>query len=311
LKVAIKIETLRCFVTVAELGNISDAAERLGRTPSAISMTLKQFEEDLGAPLFESDRKNRLTALGRFTLGEARREVDRFTRCIDNITGFAQAKIGFVRVGSVPSVAAAVLPHLVQVFVADRPEVVIHVQDMASTTIQRNIEMDKLDLGIGSCPGDGPTIRSREVFSDDFGVVCHPDHPLAGETRIFDWAALEDYRLISNASSDQITAPAFRRLDDAAQLKVRNTASVLGMVRAGVGITVLPRLAVEGYGPDLRFLPIGTPKLQRKVSILSRAQTELPPIVKAFECAIVKGFADLNKGAWQTNSGASRPGQIR
>ena len=83
----IKIEMLRCFVIVAELGNISDAGERLGRTPSAISMTLKQLEENLGSPLFESDRKNRLTALGRFTLTEARREVDNFTRCIETITG--------------------------------------------------------------------------------------------------------------------------------------------------------------------------------------------------------------------------------
>lgn len=292
---AIKIETLRCFVTVAELGNISDAGERLGRTPSAISMTLKQFEEHLGAPLFESDRKNRLTALGRFTLSEARSEVDHFTRCIETITGFAKAKIGFVRVGSVPSVAAAVLPHLVQTFVADHPEVVIQVQDMASTTIQHDIEMDKLDIGIASCPDNGLTIRSREVFTDDFGVVCQPNHPLAKERHILDWTILESYRLISNASSGQITIPAFRHLDDAARLKVRNTASVLGMVRAGVGITVLPRLAVKGHESELQFVPIGNPRAQRRVCVLTRSQTELSPIAKAFECTLIQGFENLNK----------------
>lgn len=297
----IKVDTLRCFVTVAELGNISDAAERLGRSPPAISMTLKQFEEDLGAPLFESDRKNRLTALGRFTLGEARREVDHFTRCIESITGFAKAKIGFVRLGSVPSVAAAVLPQLVQAFVADHPDVVIHVQDSSSRNIQRNVEMDKLDLGIASCPHDGSTFRSREVFTDDFGVVCHLNHPLANERHIPDWAALEDYRLISNGSSGQISSPAFRRLDDAAQLKVRNTASVLGMVRAGVGITVLPRLAVKAYGPDLRFLPIGTPRAQRRLCILSRAQTKLSPIVNAFESALSRSLGELNRGYYPSD----------
>ena len=73
---AIKIEMLRNFVAVAELGNLNDAAERLGRTASAVSMSLKQLEDHLGAPLFETDRKNRLTALGQFTFAEGRREVD-------------------------------------------------------------------------------------------------------------------------------------------------------------------------------------------------------------------------------------------
>src|SRR6056297_1748961 len=59
----IGITALRTFVHVAECGTIRDAAERLFRTPSAVSMTLTQLERDLGAPLFQSDRKNRLTAL--------------------------------------------------------------------------------------------------------------------------------------------------------------------------------------------------------------------------------------------------------
>ena len=55
---------LRCFATVARSGNLADAGDKLGRTPSAVSMMLKQFEEHLGAPLFESERKSKLTALG-------------------------------------------------------------------------------------------------------------------------------------------------------------------------------------------------------------------------------------------------------
>ncbi|MFT5446017.1 MAG: DNA-binding transcriptional LysR family regulator [Gammaproteobacteria bacterium] len=74
LKLAIKIEMLRCFVAVAQSGKLVDAAEKLGRTPSAVSMMLKQFEQHLGAPLFESERKNRLTALGAFALTEASRD---------------------------------------------------------------------------------------------------------------------------------------------------------------------------------------------------------------------------------------------
>lgn len=60
----IQMQTLRVFVTVAECGNIRDAAKSIGRTDSAISMALKQLETELGADLFETDRKHTLTALG-------------------------------------------------------------------------------------------------------------------------------------------------------------------------------------------------------------------------------------------------------
>ena len=62
----LRLEALRAFVEVADHGNIKDASERLFRTPSALSMTLKQIEDRLGCPLFETDRKSSLTEMGRF-----------------------------------------------------------------------------------------------------------------------------------------------------------------------------------------------------------------------------------------------------
>ena len=72
---SIKLEMLRVFRVVAEQGTLAASARSLGRTPSAISMTLAQLEDDIGAPLFETDRKSRLTPLGRLVLEESRRAV--------------------------------------------------------------------------------------------------------------------------------------------------------------------------------------------------------------------------------------------
>ena len=288
---AIKIEMLRNFVAVAELGNLNDAAERLGRTPSAVSMALKQLEDRLGAPLFESDRKNRLTALGRFTLAEGRREVEQFNYCIEAITAFAQARIGIVRVGAVPSVTTAILPKVVNAFLVDRPDVVIHVRDMDSTTVVREVEMKRIDIGIASGGTDIQAISARRLFSDRFGVVCGAEHPLSHAAHPLEWAELRPYRMISNASGRQIKHPIFRELDDAAHLRIRNTSSVLGMVRAGVGVTVLPRLAVDGDDKGVRFLPLADPYAKRHVNILTRSPAELPPVAMHFEQAIVQGIA--------------------
>ena len=61
---SIKLEMLRTFRIVAEQGSLTAASSLLARTPSAVSMTLAQLEDHIGAPLFETDRKNRLTPLG-------------------------------------------------------------------------------------------------------------------------------------------------------------------------------------------------------------------------------------------------------
>ena len=59
----VKVEHLRVFVAVAEAGELQQAAAHLGRTPAALSMTLKQLEDELGGSLFENERKGRLTYL--------------------------------------------------------------------------------------------------------------------------------------------------------------------------------------------------------------------------------------------------------
>ena len=84
----IKTEMLRVFVEVARAGNLVTAAEALGRAPSAVSMTLKQLEAHLGQPLFESERKSRLTALGAYAFEMANRELTHFDRTIAALTGF-------------------------------------------------------------------------------------------------------------------------------------------------------------------------------------------------------------------------------
>lgn len=291
---AIKIEMLRNFVAVAELGNLNDAADRLGRTPSAVSMSLKQFEDHLGAPLFASDRKNRLTALGRFTLAEGSREIEQFARCVDAITTFAQARIGIVRVGAVPSVTAALLPMVVKEFVRDRPDVTIHIRDLDSNSVLREVEMQRIDIGISASTTTMSAIKTTHLFSDRFGVLCNEDHPLAKEQRPLQWNDLKSYPLISNATGGQINNPVFREMDDAAYLRIRNTSSVLGMVRAGVGITVLPKLTIEGQAQGLRFLPLAEPDTKRHVKISSRAHEELSPVAEAFKRAIVDGVSARN-----------------
>ena len=283
---AIKIEMLRCFVTVAQSGNLADAADKLCRTPSALSMMLKQFEAHLGAPLFESERKSKLTALGAFVLEESKCGLDNFEHTVGAIEGFARSESGFVRVAAVPSVAEAILPKVVRGFLRDRPGVWIDIQDMDSAAVLRELERERVDLGLATGKATSSEIDSETLFSDAFGVVCRADHPLAASETPLEWPSLEPFPFIANGVCGVIADEGFQRVYAASALMVRNTTSLLAMVRADVGVTVLPRLAIDKAERQLKFLPVADPKAQRRIDILRRAKVSLSPAAQSFQDAI-------------------------
>lgn len=283
---AIKIEMLRCFVAVARSGKLADAADALGRTPSAVSMMLKQFEDHLGAPLFVSERKSKLTALGAFALEEASRELDHFERTVTSIRSFARSEAGLVRVAAVPSVAAAILPGVTRDYLGRRPGVRIDIRDMDSAGVIRELERERVDLGLATGAGASAELEREALFSDAFGLICRPDHPLAEAESPLSWAALAPWPFIANGLCRHIEDARFGAIVEASPLMVRNTTSLLAMVRADVGVTVLPRLAVGEGERDLRFLPLGDPLARRRIDVLRRAHTELSPAAESFVEAV-------------------------
>lgn len=281
---------LRCFVTVARNGNLADAAHNLGRTPSAVSMMLKQLEDHLGVPLFESERKSKLTALGLFTLDEASRELDHFERAVTAIENYAQGRSGVVRIAVVPSVAETILPRIVREFLRDHPSVHIDIQDMDSAAVLRELERERVDLGIATGPGLNSEIESEELFSDAFGIVCRADHPLAKSTDPLSWNDLAAWPFIANGLCAQISDDTIQRIIRNSTLMVRNTTSLMAMVRADVGITVLPRLVVDNAAGDIKFLSVAKPFARRRIDILRRTRTRLSPVTNNFQ-SIVRSLA--------------------
>ncbi len=292
---AIKLEMLRCFVAVARCGNLIDAANKLNRTPSALSMMLKQFEEHLGSALFESERKSKLTALGAFTLAEASREVVHFDQTVAAITSFARSESGLVRIAAVPSVASAILPKVMKKFLAEHPNVSVDIRDMDSKGVHRELEKERIDIGIATGTGMGAGIESEQLFSDAFGIVCPIDHPLTENPAPVEWSSLAAWPFIANGLCIQISDGAFRDILATSQLMVRNTTSLLALVCEGVGITVVPRLVIESIDQNLAFLPVADPDARRSIEILRRAESGLSPAAQSFEMAVRDIFQEISE----------------
>lgn len=277
----IKIEMLRVFVEVARAGSLVVAAERLGRVPSALSTSLKQLEEHLGAPLFESERKSHLTPLGSFTLEVASREVAQLERSIASLMAFAQGQTGEVRLAAVPSFATAVLPALVKAFLASRPGVRLEIYDMDSAAIRSALREERIDAGILS---DGTPDAEIDLFTlacDPFGIVMRKDHPLAAQKSV-SFAELADTDVIVNPLCRYLPEEPKQEIERRARLHIQNTTALLAMVRAGLGVTLLPRLVASQWSKSIVFLPLADDLPVRQLDLLVRAGARSSPATAAF-----------------------------
>lgn len=278
----VRVETLRTFVVVAESGNITDAANRLGRTPSAVSMTLKQLEEHLGRPLFEGDRKSRLTRLGDYVLDQARREVEQFTQTLRSIESYARNEIGQIYVACVPSFATHLLPLVLRAYLSNWPRIEVDIRDMNSQTVWRFVEQGRVDIGIATAPHGQAGPNVAPLMTDPFGVVCPVGHPLTALDRPLRWADLRDHSFIANGICALIEDPELQEILGRSTLMVRNTTSILALVASGVGVSVLPRLAVPHDTDRVRFLALEDPKILRPLHVITRPHSALTPAAEAF-----------------------------
>ena len=285
---AIKIDMLRVFRAVAETGSLAHAAEQLGRTPSALSMSLKGLEEHIGAALFETQRKSHLTPMGQHVLLEAQTELSHFDETISRIEKLAKAKSGLVRLAVTPSFAQVFLPPVLSRFQAEHPEVLIELRDMDSNAVLQEMSNDKADIAVATLP-ERPGFERKLLFADTFGVVCPRGHPLQNNWSNLTWSDLVGEPLISNGLCPQISDDEFAPLLAQSRMMVHNTASLLALVRAGLGITILPKLVLSPADQDLVFLPLTGSNAQRQVHLMHRPRASLMPPVRAFLSCLEDG----------------------
>ena len=280
----IKLETsrVRTFVTVAEAGNIRDAAERLCRTASAVSMTLKQLEREVGGELFETDRKSKLTPLGSFMLETGRLQIQGYDRTIDGIRAYAKNRIGRLTLASVPSVAANLVPSLLPRFVHDRPGIEIELLDIDSRNVRSFVETGQADLGIAGRPLSSTSVRFEPLFRDRFRVVCSANSDLATAGRPVQWRDFQGENLILNGASEKIEASAYKALSENASVQVRNVTSLLALAKTGFGITLLPALTAIDLPEGVVALDLADEDVWRVVGLLSRSDSVLSPVAAAF-----------------------------
>ena len=244
------IRHLKLIVAVTEEKSVTKAGERLHLTQSALSHQLRDIEERLGTPLFlRINKKMILTEAGDRLLHTARQVLDELKRAEDQISQMAASKQGTLRISTECYTCYHWLPDVMKEFSRKFPGVEVKIEVEATERPIQALLKGKLDLAIVSSSQREKQLRYQPLFEDEMVALMAPDHPLARRPylRARDFA---DQHLILYVGLDESTI--YQKLLRPAGVtptrvsQVQLTEAIIEMVKAGLGVSVLAKWAIEG-----------------------------------------------------------------
>ncbi|MFB3305939.1 LysR family transcriptional regulator [Pseudomonas sp. AMR01] len=262
----------RLLVAVADHGSITAAAERVGMTQSAASQAMASMEATLGAQLFTREpRKTLPTALGLSVIEQARVMMAALQSIRATVDEARPLLRGSIRIASFPMVLATFLTPLLQRFRQLNPGIEVTTLDVTDSEVHTLLDAELIDLGVVLNPKPE---RNATVLGRDFWMAVLPvSHPLA--QRPFDATVtlaelLEQPFVLATggctANARSLGAAAGLTLRDV-RVEVREWNSAYSLVREGVGVTLVPEMALPAQRNGLRVMPLTVP-LHREFALV-------------------------------------------
>jgi len=247
----LEVRHLALIAEIAATGSVTRASERLHLTQSALSHQLRDLEGRLGLQLFlRLGKRMVITPAGERVLASSRKVLDELARAEDELRILAQDGVGLLRLCTECNTGYHWLPPLLQVFHRDHPGVDVQiVVDATSRPIFDALFDGDIDLAIVTSSVDDKRLVAAPLFQDELVAVVAPQHPFASRARLepADFAG-QHLILYSAARDDSYT---FTRILTPAGVEpgrvsaIPLTEAILEMVKAGLGISVMPRWAIE------------------------------------------------------------------
>jgi DNA-binding transcriptional LysR family regulator len=279
---------LIAVLEVAGQGSFVAAAAVLKLSQPALTRSIQRVEDVLGVALFErTTRRVRLTAAGREFVAVAERVLNDLRITARSMRDLAEEQRGQVILSCIMSVANGLLPGLVAAWRAARPGVELHLREGVHGEVLEDVRSGAADLGI-TYLGDLPEgIAAIPLGKEVFRLVLPRGHRLAAQAEIA-LADLEGEALVSfppEARTRRIVdgAAAAAGLTLRPAVTVTQFATMMGFVRAGVGMALVPAGAIAGFSAEgVEVRPLVRPVLVRDLGIVTLEERILAPAAAGF-----------------------------
>ena len=277
---------LRAFLSLVETRNFTRAAAAANLSQPAFSALIRQLEEVLAVRLFDrSTRQVDLTPEGAVFEVSSRRVLDEFQAAVSGMHERATRQRGRVAIALLPSLAADWLPAVLAGFRANHTGIELSVADVLSEPCIELVRNGQADFALAATRANTAELRAEPFCSDDFHLVCRKDHPLArvDKPRPKDLAGFPFIHLSRTSSVRQYIDAATLPQALPSVLEVDQLATVAGMVRAGLGISIVPALTLYQFRmPELTIKPVRWPGLTRRIYLLRRRDRSFSAAAQGF-----------------------------
>lgn len=244
---------LKYFTTIAETMSFTAAAEILHVSQPALSYQIRHLERELGTRLFErKSRRIKLTPDGEVFLPLAQSVLFRANEALRILREHMGAEVGEVRMGCNPSVAQSLVPAILAEFHNDYPRVMVEVTEGGDTELQRLIQTGQIDFAVVTAPGSPQILDVTPLGTEYLRVVTSVRHELAKRRRV-DLRDLSEEQFVFFDNSFNLRGQildACRRagFEPKIAYQAGSIEAVRNFVRQGLGISIMPGIALEGLG---------------------------------------------------------------
>jgi LysR family carnitine catabolism transcriptional activator len=266
----INLRQLRAFVSIGRLRSFTKAAEALHATQPALSAQIRDLEEALGVKLFDrSTRSVTLTQAGFDLMPSVDTVLTDLSSVVSRARDVAKRNTGRVTVGALPSLAATLMPVVIAKMREAHPGIVVVVRDALAERAIALLRADEVDLALTSAPPPDRELTFSPLFADRMVAVLPHAHPLA-KAKTMRLADLLDLPLVLMDRDSSV-----RRIVDGA-------CASIGLVRAGLGATLLPSSASELLAAgDLVIRDLDAPRIERELGIVKQRRRAYSPAAEA------------------------------
>jgi LysR family hydrogen peroxide-inducible transcriptional activator len=264
-----ELHQLRYFCAVADTGSFSRAAEQSHVSQPSLSQQILKLEDELGARLFDRlGRSVRLTELGKTFLPRARAVLRELEAARGDVVERKESISGTVTVGAIPTVAPYLLPHVLSSFSRKFAQAQVTVVEEITPILLERLRASAVDIAVLALPIRGHEFEAFPLLTEPLFAVLPKNHALAHRRSI----SLKDIRkepflLLRDGHcfrENAVAACDRARVHPQVIFESGQFSSLLGLVGAGMGVSIIPQMAMEKKS-NCSYVPISDPGATRTI----------------------------------------------
>jgi DNA-binding transcriptional LysR family regulator len=302
MRINFEVLDLKAFLAVLDTGSFHGAARQLNMTQPTVSRRVRALESALGVTLLErTTRRLKLTGIGRALDPMLRRLVCELENCIFSLGEFGARHPGEVTIASIATAASSFLPQVLKRFNAAHPDIRFRIVDLSAEEGLECVARGEAEFGINFLGASRSDLKFTPLIDDDFVVACRADHEFASR-RSVSWSDLSGESLIISQRSgnraliDQALARSSLRLNWS--FEVVHLSTSFGLVEAGLGMSIVPRLAGPlTPGRAIAIVAVRNPVVHRTVGIVERRAGQFSRAAMALRRMLVEEAKLINSHA--------------